>query len=405
MPIIGLVLSDGGATAVLDLTAGAVLYTAPVSTPFFSRGGADRFPTGLFGVFALFNAAAAKGPLTIWRWTGAGAFALVATVAAPSVTISSNSLANPTVVTTPAPHFLTSGQTVTIAGVLTSSPTINGTRVVTVLTPTTFTVPVNVTTGGTGGTLTAQSLGQWFAVSANGATLWTADSTGGLTVPVIRGLDQTGAILKTSGPLTAITNGVRALTPSLAEDILYYVNGLTTTPIKRWDLTNNVALSDLATPTGIVVGLWPVPGTTDLTIATRSASSAPVTFNLIRYTALGAVVSTTAFATLPAGATDTTIQLARDPSLTSIWARIPAAPAYLQTTASTYLNLNLLTGATISTVTIAATPAVGYFGLSPYGLPPAGTMYPFLVLGTSGAPSSGVVVPGGPSTPPCTSIT
>jgi hypothetical protein len=62
-----------------------------------------------------------------------------------------NSIANPTVVTTPVPHGLANGDIVLISGVSTSSPTINGERVVTVLTSTTFTVPVNVTVGGTGG--------------------------------------------------------------------------------------------------------------------------------------------------------------------------------------------------------------------------------------------------------------
>ncbi len=69
------------------------------------------------------------------------------------IPITSNSIANPTVVTTPTPHGLTSGDIVVIAGVATSSPTINGQRVVTVTSTTTFTVPVNVTVAGTGGTL------------------------------------------------------------------------------------------------------------------------------------------------------------------------------------------------------------------------------------------------------------
>jgi hypothetical protein len=64
--------------------------------------------------------------------------------------IASSSAANPTVVTTSAPHGLTSGETVVIAG-HTSTPTINGSRVVTVTGPTTFTVPVNVTVAGTAG--------------------------------------------------------------------------------------------------------------------------------------------------------------------------------------------------------------------------------------------------------------
>lgn len=68
-----------------------------------------------------------------------------------TVPITSNSLANPSVVTTPVPHGLASGDIILISGVITSNPTINGERVVTVISPTTFSVPVNVTTAGTGG--------------------------------------------------------------------------------------------------------------------------------------------------------------------------------------------------------------------------------------------------------------
>lgn len=60
--------------------------------------------------------------------------------------IASVSAANPAVVTTTAPHSLTSGVSHTIAGTSTT-PTINGSQIVTVTGPTTFTVPVNVIAG------------------------------------------------------------------------------------------------------------------------------------------------------------------------------------------------------------------------------------------------------------------
>jgi hypothetical protein len=69
------------------------------------------------------------------------------------IPITSNSIANPTVVTTAVAHGLTTGQVVLISGVSTSSPTINGQQTVTVVSPTTFTVAVNVTVAGTGGSL------------------------------------------------------------------------------------------------------------------------------------------------------------------------------------------------------------------------------------------------------------
>lgn len=75
---------------------------------------------------------------------------------APPVSITSNSQANPSVVTTSAAHTYQTGDTVVIAGVAGSNADVNGTRVVTRLSSTTFSVPVDATiAGGTGGTATA----------------------------------------------------------------------------------------------------------------------------------------------------------------------------------------------------------------------------------------------------------
>lgn len=63
--------------------------------------------------------------------------------------ITANTLANPTVVTS-ASHGLTTGDTIVIYD-SNSTPTIDGERVVTVLTGNTFSVPVNVTVAGTAG--------------------------------------------------------------------------------------------------------------------------------------------------------------------------------------------------------------------------------------------------------------
>lgn len=70
------------------------------------------------------------------------------------IPITSNTQANPTVITTPVTHGLTTGDVIVISGETGSSPTINGERTVTVISTTTFSVPVNTSagTGGTGGT-------------------------------------------------------------------------------------------------------------------------------------------------------------------------------------------------------------------------------------------------------------
>lgn len=67
------------------------------------------------------------------------------------IPITSNSVANPTIVTCTSPHNLTNGDIILVSGVSGSTPTINGERTVTVLGPLTFSIPVNVTIGGTGG--------------------------------------------------------------------------------------------------------------------------------------------------------------------------------------------------------------------------------------------------------------
>lgn len=71
-----------------------------------------------------------------------------------SVAIATSSVADPTVITTSAPHGRTTGDEVTIAGHSGATPAINGTWVVTVIDATTFTIPEAVTVGGTGGTMT-----------------------------------------------------------------------------------------------------------------------------------------------------------------------------------------------------------------------------------------------------------
>lgn len=73
---------------------------------------------------------------------------------ASSGSIVNNTIANPTVVTTSAPHGLgIAGTTrlLTLSGVATSTPSINGNHTVTIVSDTEFSLPVNVTVAGTGG--------------------------------------------------------------------------------------------------------------------------------------------------------------------------------------------------------------------------------------------------------------
>lgn len=73
-----------------------------------------------------------------------------------SVVIASNSAANPTVISTVGNHGLTTGDVITISG-SNCIPSINGNRIVTVLTSTTFSIPVAVTVAGTAGSFFLKS--------------------------------------------------------------------------------------------------------------------------------------------------------------------------------------------------------------------------------------------------------
>lgn len=71
--------------------------------------------------------------------------------------IVTNSAANPTVLTFATPQGFSTGDAVVIAGNATSSPAINGAQTITRIDSTHFSVPVNVTVPGTGGTVTASA--------------------------------------------------------------------------------------------------------------------------------------------------------------------------------------------------------------------------------------------------------
>lgn len=73
----------------------------------------------------------------------------------PPVALTSNSQVSPTVFTVVGTHTLQTGDSVTIAGVATANADPNGTRIVTRINTTTFSVPVDCSVaGGTGGTAT-----------------------------------------------------------------------------------------------------------------------------------------------------------------------------------------------------------------------------------------------------------
>ena len=90
------------------------------------------------------------------------------------LTISGNTVANPTGITTER-HHLSTGSSVTISG-SNSTPTINGTHTVTVINATTFSIPVNVTTAGTAGHVVCNNhISATEALSGSGNAAWQED--------------------------------------------------------------------------------------------------------------------------------------------------------------------------------------------------------------------------------------
>jgi len=113
--------------------------------------------------------------------------------------ISGNTVANPTVVTTAAAHNLETGNIVTISG-SNSTPIIDGTYTVTVISPTTFSVPVNVTVAGTAGSVTtAFDIGNFAygnTSTASGRIQYIDTTNGYLYLCQVEGTFQTTEVIK-----------------------------------------------------------------------------------------------------------------------------------------------------------------------------------------------------------------
>jgi hypothetical protein len=115
--------------------------------------------------------------------------------------ITANSMANPTVVTS-ANHGLTTGRSITISG-SNSTPTIDGTRTVTVIDADTFSVPVNVTVAGTAGTWTTTDHSTLTITDGSTTNIYKFTTTN-LKGDITSGSDTIINISSTSG----LTNGL-----------------------------------------------------------------------------------------------------------------------------------------------------------------------------------------------------
>ena len=83
--------------------------------------------------------------------TYGGTFSVALTLPDTLTAITDSSVADPSVITVASTADMTTGQTVNISGHVGSTPDINGDHVITKIDGTTFSIPVDVTVGGTGG--------------------------------------------------------------------------------------------------------------------------------------------------------------------------------------------------------------------------------------------------------------
>jgi len=120
-------------------------------------------PNGIVSAFNLSDVQSVPGQIELQgRAIGDPAFSILGSSDAvgasfnpnisPQIFISGNTATNPTVVTTSTPHDLSNNEQVVISG-SNSTPSINGLYNITYISPTTFSIPVNVTIAGTTGAL------------------------------------------------------------------------------------------------------------------------------------------------------------------------------------------------------------------------------------------------------------
>lgn len=148
-------------------------------------------------------------------------------IQATAVAISTSSVANPTVITTTTPHLLTTGDSVVIAGHSGSTPTVNGSYTVTVTGASTFTIPVNVSVGGTGGTVTRTNTAYGLSAYLHVFSFTGTD----VTVKLQDSADNSTFANLTGGAFTAVTAAptVERIATTTTRQVRRYLRAVTTT--------------------------------------------------------------------------------------------------------------------------------------------------------------------------------
>jgi hypothetical protein len=145
---------------------------------------------------------AARGELTkancVHKVTGAAEKGQIIQEIGRAIKILTSSVASPSVITTAEAHGIADGQTVRIAGHTGSTPDINNDYVATVISTTTFSVPENVTVGGTGGTVTQYNSADW--TTENGQAVDYTLDINQHAVPILTSSVASPTVITTSEP-------------------------------------------------------------------------------------------------------------------------------------------------------------------------------------------------------------
>jgi len=208
-----------------------------------------------------------------------------------AITITSSSVASPTNILCATPHGLISGDTVTIAGHSGSTPSINGVHTVTVVDTLNYTIPVNVTVGGTGGTSTRGG-----GTNSAGAALIG-------TIPVVTLAVQgaagkrcmSGLMLETSFKTPAALGGLLMATVEGKTDDKVEIGVVLQPKVTVTTSTNGASLDNSASSANGIMGflhIFAADGTATITIEESSDDGAGDAFaTVLSFTQISGISS------------------------------------------------------------------------------------------------------------------
>ncbi len=200
-----------------------------------------------------------------------------------------------------------------------------------------------------GGTIITPS----YWLNINEGTFWGLINIAGIDASFYKfGAD--GIVLNAVGEVTGTGNG-RPFCVSIDETIGYWYDF--TTSIKRWDLVNNIALTDLTSsidPDWFIDGMYNVQGSTDIVVGVALVTGAGNNKRIIaRYTAAGATVYSIEFYSIPSPSTDSFEEFCLANTLDSFWNRSAGPPSYDLLIDQRFMRVLFSDGSIADTVDVA----------------------------------------------------